>query len=49
MGNEIEILRKNIFVSLSFDLSEQLLFPLDLEDHLAMDVFYIKVFSRDHQ
>jgi len=32
-----------------FDLSEQLLLPLNLEDHLTMNIFDVKVFSSYNQ
>lgn len=49
MRDKVEVLWEDVLVWLSFDFSEELLLSLDLEHHLAMDVFDVEVFSGDHQ
>lgn len=48
MSDLADVLGEDFILIISFYIPEQLLLSLNFEHHLAVDVLYVKVLSRDH-
>ena len=49
MSDLADVLREDFIFIISFNIPEQLLLSLNFENHLAVDVLNVEVFSCDHQ